>query len=138
MRHILGHCDLSSIRVLSVIPIRQDRIQASELHYGAEILGLDPQKSVLENKYGYKFDPYEQYSRNVYKNDTCLYNFLDGHMEIPHANPTKGHFECLSEDCKASVALVSDREKEQLKKLIEKFPLCDYMQMSMLFNSTLP
>ena len=43
MEHVIGHCDLSKFEILSVIPVRQDRID-SELNYGQTFLSLDPQE----------------------------------------------------------------------------------------------
>lgn len=129
MRHILGNCDLSETRVLSVIPVRKDRIH-SELQYGALFLKLDPSKSVFQNKYGYRFNPYETYRHNVYQTETCLYNFVENSatLSLPHSNPTnkkKNHFECLTDECRESVDSILRQEALQLTRLEEEFPICD-------------
>jgi hypothetical protein len=133
MQHLLGHCDLQNVDVLSVIPLRDGRIR-SELSYGQSYLQLDPGQSVLQNIYSYNFDPYVEYSRNVFKNRTCLFPFLDGTFALGHSNPTAGNFTCSSEVCKESVALIKMRELAQLEKLRENYPMCDKIEINVLMK----
>ena len=128
VEHFLGHCRLENIDLLSVIPLRDDRIN-SELHYGHPYLGLDPEKSILENKYSYKSDPYTEYSRNIFKNRTCLFSFVSGTLKIRHLNPTTKHFDCSSEACRKSVAHIKRQEQIQLLKLREDIPICNQTEL---------
>ena len=130
--HVLGHCDLSAVRVVSVIPVREGRIYL-ELNYGQLILGLDPQKSVLDNIFGYKFTPYVDYSSNPFANTTCLFDFIAGVLRAPRSNPTKmTPFKCETKECEDSVRYIVSQEAQQLKLLRQTFPVCSQSQLAPL------
>lgn len=134
MEHALGHCQFQNVDVLSVIPIRYNRID-SELDYGQNFLGLSPNKSIFDNMYSYKFNPYLEYSQNILKNRTCLYPFINGGLKILHENPTSsGKFTCTSDACNRSIEVVKLQEQNQLEKLHQEFPICDTAELSTLLN----
>ena len=136
MEHAFGHCDLRNADVLSIIPLRDDRID-SEVNFGVKILKLKPNKSVLENKFNYEFDPYVTYSRNPLKTRTCIFSFVDGSVDLPHdnlTNKTERHFECRSEVCKNSIEEIKEKERIQLKTLHEEFPICEKNELHRLLK----
>ena len=132
MEHVLGHCNLSTVLVVSIIPVREGRID-SELNYGQRILGLDPEKSVLDNRLGYQFTPYADYAANVLANTTCLFDFITGVPQLPRRNPTRLEpFKCTTKVCAESVQYIKTQEAKQLKLLRQKYPICSESQLAPL------
>jgi len=128
----LGQCDLSAAWVVSVIPLRENRID-SELNYGQHILGLDPTKSVLDNQLGYQFTPYIDYASNPLANTTCLFDFIAGVPQLPRKNPTRLEpFNCKTKVCADSVQYIKTQEANQLKLLRQRYPICSKSQVAPL------
>ena len=134
MKHLLGHCPLQNIDILSIIPLRSDRIN-SELSYSQskQRLNLSPNRSVLDNKFHYNFNPYLNYSNNIMKTRTCVYPFIEGELDIPHSNPTKKTaFSCLSAECRNSIAFIKKQEENQIIRLRGLFSICNATELSTL------
>ncbi len=132
MEHVIGHCDLSKFEIVSVIPVRQDRID-SELNYGQTFLSLDPHKSIFDNPLNYGFNPYRDYSSNPFANRTCLFDFIKGWPWLPKKNPTKKKtFKCKSEVCERSVLYAKSKEREELERLHQTYPCCTQRELALL------